>query len=314
MLGAVTSSSRTLRTSSRVVVPDVAGVRPIEGSSERNLPVAYEITATVREGGREFNIPAMIEQDEKSVIRQEYADQRSYGGYSKLAVPSRAQLVRPETENFRPEEFLGSYEFCIDDGMSAMAQKARDAYGAAVRLSSAFRNPRRNKGISKIKPPNVSRHVLGRAVDMVPMTNTPENRFLLYQASVESGNGSKTLLEFGGRQLLAGDHEIDAAELGKAGSLSMNVTLKDRVITDSGEISFRLRNRQTMAIAGATTFSQTVDGQEVACEVKSVESGSSKKGDLVVFDEGCGLTAAAARLVTPYGSIFRKATHVHMQR
>ncbi len=109
------------------------GTRPTSGSTVRNRPIQYTVSAT-SEGSVEF---FLLTQDDADLLRQEYID------HNEAVVPSRSDCVaHPIDNSFN----VGNYNVAIDGGMQAALDKvtlefARDSKGS-VRVASGFRSPR----------------------------------------------------------------------------------------------------------------------------------------------------------------------------
>jgi len=156
--------------------PNPAG-RPTSGSRAPNPPIKYRVDAEA--GAAKGSLD--LEQDETDLIRQEYVD---YG----VRVPDRTSVVSPSLATFN----TGNYSLIVDGGLgtkltttetefatltqaAAPAPPAPPAGGApatppapvpvpAITVSSAFRNPQRNKAVGSVFPG--SRHVAGKALDL----------------------------------------------------------------------------------------------------------------------------------------------------
>jgi hypothetical protein len=117
---------------------------------------------------------AEIQQDERSILRQEYLD---FGG----TPPARANLIE-HNGDFN----VGNYTLVLN--LTEMQTKFNHAVttyrgrtvrvqgqnvlipqSAGVRVTSAYRNPRRNVAAGSLFP-ITSRHVQGHAIDMAPVT------------------------------------------------------------------------------------------------------------------------------------------------
>lgn len=182
-----------------------AAQRPVAGSRTANAAVGYTIVAAATWNDQTVTKTAVIRQDDISRLRQEYVDFRAFGSPKKmtLSVPARAAVGPPiATTNFTGAEFnRGNYDVVVNGGMQSHAQMTRTAYGSPITLTSAYRNPRRNKEVGGAAN---SVHMTGGAVDMVPATVTRANKVSLYRAALGSG-ASLVLLEKGAKQLLPGN-------------------------------------------------------------------------------------------------------------
>ncbi len=183
--------------------------RPVTGAyGFESWPIEYHIEATVSSADGVETLTAVLQQDKRSVLRQEYADFYWYGG-SSIETPARSLINTPiGTPNFGGAEFnKGNYTsdggLVLNGFMQQIAQETRTAFGLPIHLDSAYRNPRRNKAVGGV--PN-SIHQFGGAVDMTPTVNTPENKVKLYLAAVDAalagGTAETVLLEHGAKQLL----------------------------------------------------------------------------------------------------------------
>jgi hypothetical protein len=167
--------------------PNVAAARAQlqTGSTRPNDPVGYRIAVTwkwtqeslVPGAGRttaQSTATEEIEQDEPSILRQEYVD---FGGQP----PARDDLTLHQGEfnvgNYRYVVNLEDMQARFDGTVNAYQgrkvtvnnQTVRIPRDAEVRVKSAYRNPRRNVHAGSHFP-ITSHHVLGRALDLVPVT------------------------------------------------------------------------------------------------------------------------------------------------
>jgi hypothetical protein len=152
------------------------GTRPTNGSTARNRPIQYTISATIED----FVHYLILTQDDTDLLRQEYID------HNESVVPSRSDCVVRRIDN---SFNAGNYNVIIDGGMQAALDKVTVEFGkeskSSVRVVSGFRSPQRNKATGDVHPNN--RHVLGRALDLVPDPASAESLMSLYQACVRAG-------------------------------------------------------------------------------------------------------------------------------
>src|SRR5207244_3261222 len=101
----------------------------------------------------------------RTLLRQEYVD---YG----LEVPDISEVgVIPDTKDFRGIEFTQNSNypgFGVNGGMEEIAQSVRTEYGDPILITSAYRNPQRNKDVGGTV---TSIHQTGGAVDMRPVVS-----------------------------------------------------------------------------------------------------------------------------------------------
>lgn len=136
--------------------------RPTSASREPNPPVQYQIKATVTHAGKTAEIVEVVTQDERDIIRQEYADQRMWRDGFTLHVPYRNRIVAPS----RPE-MRGNYTLIVDSAMTLLLTATEAQLGTRINVSSGWRNPRRNLAAGSTAPN--SNHQHGGAVDMQPV-------------------------------------------------------------------------------------------------------------------------------------------------
>jgi uncharacterized protein YcbK (DUF882 family) len=139
--------------------------RPITASRSPNPAVKYRIKATVTANGHTQELTETVEQDERDIIRNEYVDFRTWrernGVHFTLHVPYRNRIVAAS----RPE-LRGNYVLVIDSAMTLLLNATTALYGSQLRVTSGWRNPRRNlaAGSTAVN----SNHQHGGAVDMAP--------------------------------------------------------------------------------------------------------------------------------------------------
>ena len=152
------------------------GARPTAGSTVRNRPLQYTVSAAF-EGIEHFFI---LVQDDVDLLRQEYID------HGETVIPSRGDCVaHPVDGSFN----AGNYDLIIDGGMRAAFDKVGLEFGkesrGTLRVVSGFRSPQRNKASGDSHPGNP--HVYGRALDLAPDPTSADALNALYQACVRAG-------------------------------------------------------------------------------------------------------------------------------
>lgn len=155
-----------------LITPDVAAWRPTAGSSRApNDPVGYSIRVEITSPGCEKEEMVRFEQDEISILRQEYVD---YG----CAVPARGDIGTEPVAGMN----TGNYGVMVLGELVDRFNRIEANYrgrsvnvggvsvpipdNARVRVGSAYRNPQRNRAVGSRF--NCSRHVLSQALDIVP--------------------------------------------------------------------------------------------------------------------------------------------------
>lgn len=176
--------------------------RPITGSRTANLPVRYQIKATVVKDGVTQEKVETIEQDERDIIRQEWVDFRTWRNGFTLHVPYRTRITETDRAALR-----GNYTLILDSAMTDLIEATETNLGAGVNVSSGWRNPRRNIAAGSVIPN--SNHQHGGAVDMQPTgggTGAARRRALLgvYNAALSAG-GRMVLLEHNATQIYPGN-------------------------------------------------------------------------------------------------------------
>lgn len=126
--------------------------------------------------------PVRITQDTRSQIRQEYIDKRAKHSKFIHATPKYDDIIKEtgfsaeKSPNFTSREFFKlndfSPEFTIIEKSQSIAQTLRTAWGHPLRITSAYRNPRRNDRLSASVLN--SYHQTGNAVDLNPFKNAPK--------------------------------------------------------------------------------------------------------------------------------------------
>ena len=152
------------------------GTRPADGSTTRNRPIQYTVSAAF-EGIEHFFI---LVQDDVDLLRQEYID------HNENVVPSRSDCVaHPVDKSLN----VGNYNVMIDAGMQAALDKIglefENESRGSLRVVSGFRSPQRNKASGDSHPGNP--HVYGRALDLAPDPASADALKSVYQACVRAG-------------------------------------------------------------------------------------------------------------------------------
>lgn len=173
------------------------------GTKVANLPIRYQIKATVVVNGTTHEKVEIIEQDERDIIRQEWVDFRTWRNGFTLHVPYRNRLVTTDREG----NVRGNYDLILDSSMTELLEATEANLGAGVYVSSGWRNPQRNLWAGSTVAN--SNHQHGGAVDMQPVggpTGAARRRALLdlYNAARGAG-GRKVLLERKASQLYPGN-------------------------------------------------------------------------------------------------------------
>lgn len=136
----------------------------------------YRITANA---GGEQTDPVEIEQDVRSQIRQEYVDKRDFQPSFAVSTPSRGQIITAagfpaSVTNFGFDEFSRYSDYgptyAVINRSVNIAQTLRTAWNFPLSVTSGWRNPRRNDGLSPTSSVN-SLHQSGDAVDLNPSFN-----------------------------------------------------------------------------------------------------------------------------------------------
>lgn len=153
--------------------------RPTGGSTARNRPIQYTISAS-SEGAVQYFI---LTQDDTDLLRQEYID------HGESTVPSRSECVAHPIDNTFN---VGNYNLVIDGGMQAALDKVALEFGKeskdGTRVLGGFRSPQRNKATGDVHPNNM--HVLGRALDLAPDSSGAGSLLAMYQACLRAGYNS----------------------------------------------------------------------------------------------------------------------------
>ncbi|AKT41228.1 D-Ala-D-Ala carboxypeptidase family metallohydrolase [Chondromyces crocatus] len=131
------------------------------GYRRPNSGIQYRIKATVTHNGHTQEVEETVVQDERDIIRQEYVDYRTWRDGFRLHVPYRNRIVEASDPALR-----GNYNLVLDSAMTALAQEVRANCAGAVRISSGWRNPRRNRAVNSTAAN--SNHQHGGAVDLQP--------------------------------------------------------------------------------------------------------------------------------------------------
>jgi hypothetical protein len=149
------------------------------GSFLPNPPLAFNVVATTTIDGSTYtdslstSNAGQLVQDETDCLRQEYID------FEFASIPSRDRVVTPSRVGFN----TGNYSVQLDESMERKFKTILESYhgsrftykgrqltvpnDAAIRITSAYRNPRRNVAIGSLFP-KTSKHTLGQAFDLQP--------------------------------------------------------------------------------------------------------------------------------------------------
>lgn len=217
-------------------------------------------------------------------MRADYNDQC-------LLAPPAASLVIPAARtNFSSAELsVGSAytPYVVDQGFSALAQAIRTRSALPLRLSSGYRDPRRNAAVGG-QPRSV--HQGGGAVDLVPVSGRAEDMVRLYLAALEE-RPALVLLESGPRQLLPGNWKPPVA--GSSMTFGgVRVTLQD---TDADGLVDR-------AETAPATPNARIQGMWAGVPLR-LEPGSGRQR----------LVLVKAGTWRPLRAVFNEASHVHAQ-
>ncbi len=152
------------------------GTRPTDGSTVRNRPLQYDVSAAFEGIEQHF----ILVQDDVDLLRQEYID------HGESVVPPRSDFIAHAVDkSFN----IGNYELVVDGGMQAAFDRIGLEYGreprGSLRVVSGFRSPQRNMATGDFHPKNP--HVYGRALDLAPDPSSPSALEVLYQACVRAG-------------------------------------------------------------------------------------------------------------------------------
>ncbi|RYD84041.1 MAG: PEGA domain-containing protein [Verrucomicrobiaceae bacterium] len=171
---------RNVVVSNRLATVELTNRIPMiaEFKTENSRPLKYRFIARTIDDLLESQ-PKELSQDRRSQIRQEYVDKRRIHPSFIRPTPPRNEIVDgssfPNVANFRFSDFAAYSDFSpspavIEDSVN-IAQTLRDAWGAPLRVTSGWRNPRRNDSL----PDAVvnSYHQTGNAVDLNPTFNGP---------------------------------------------------------------------------------------------------------------------------------------------
>lgn len=146
-------------------------------SPPKSHPLTYEIVAftTGSQGKDQETQPYKLKQGVKSQVRQEYVDKHDYEPLFTVATPPLADIIDQSGypsgyPSITYQELAQKSDFgpglTIIKANIVLAQTLQDAWGHELRVTSAWRNPRRNDALpdSKIN----SKHQTGNAVDTNP--------------------------------------------------------------------------------------------------------------------------------------------------
>lgn len=154
--------------------------KPLQGliNPRNSHPLTYEIVAyTMKDGQLDKKTPPVkIVQSVKSRIRQEYIDKANLRSGFRLNPPAYGTIIDASgyntsvTPNFTFNEFAGYSDFApryaVINQSASIAQSVRNAWGLVLRVTSGWRNPRRNDSISGSALNSF--HQTGDAVDLNP--------------------------------------------------------------------------------------------------------------------------------------------------
>ena len=141
----------------------------VRGSAQ---PLTYEVIIEDPTQNIESQ-PQTITQEERSQIRQEYVDKGDINNTFSVVTPDRSIIVDAggftPTANFNFNDFAAYSDYgpglAVIDQSATIAQSVRTAWGFPVRVTSGFRNPRRNDDVGGVVN---SLHQSGDAVDLNP--------------------------------------------------------------------------------------------------------------------------------------------------
>jgi Peptidase M15 len=228
-----------------------------------------------------------IGQDPKATLIQEYTD------FCLEPPPVGKVGSATATMNFAASEFTKSSDFApvvVNGGMSDIAQAIRTGFGKPLIISSAYRNPKRNKAVGGV--PN-SVHMSGGAVDLQPQNTDFAKMVILYQAGFRVAPGM-VLLERGPVQLLPGNTNLPVAGNSYSAS-SSSITFSDAdtdgLVESVKSVTGSLASNVPIIINGLTLIVQDANGNS------RVDVGEAV---LVRYKQD-------RRLI----DIFRDASHVH---
>jgi uncharacterized protein YfaP (DUF2135 family) len=178
----------TSRVSGRDVVIPLTHA-PLTGliSPRRGPRLAYDVVVTAPGGLR---ATTRIQQDTRSQIRQEYVDKRDFRRAFRWAPPDRSSLIDAAgmpamASPFGFGDFVAHSDY-RDDGIAMVGRSAPIAesvarlYGKPLRISSGWRNPRRNDAVGGTVD---SYHQTGDAVDVNPLRSKAHWPAATYEAS-----------------------------------------------------------------------------------------------------------------------------------
>jgi hypothetical protein len=166
--------------------------RPAEGSTVRNRPLQYDISATFEGIEQHF----IVRQDDADLLRQEYLD------HGEAFVPSRSDCVALPMDGALNS---GNYNLVVDGGLKTALEKVtaefRKASQDPIKVVGGFRSPQRNKATGDAHPNNP--HTRGRALDLAPEPSTAASlsalqaacRAVGYRAVCESAPGKEVAPE-----------------------------------------------------------------------------------------------------------------------
>lgn len=160
----------------------LAAHAPLTGLTNppRSHPLTYRVVAYTLDGSgardRE-TAPLVVTQDRRSQIRQEYVDKRDFRPAFVRETPAYGEIIDAtgytNPGDFRFEELSAYSDFgpglAVVADSANIAQTVRDAWGFPIRVTSGWRNPRRNDSLANSDINSF--HQTGSAVDLNPSTN-----------------------------------------------------------------------------------------------------------------------------------------------
>lgn len=139
----------------------------------QSTPLAYDIQLLAPASSLSSDTQR-VSQDTKSQLRQEYIDKEELFAGFNLEVPGRSSVIHAgqftNPGNFSFQDLAQFSDFgpglAIINRSAQMAQTVRDAWGHPIRLTSGYRNPRKNDRIDAVIN---SAHQGGDAITINPM-------------------------------------------------------------------------------------------------------------------------------------------------
>jgi len=162
-----------------------AAHEPLQGLTNPRMShrLTYRIVAYTLDQNNARDLesdPEVLTQEERSQIRQEYVDKRDFNNTFVRATPGRASIIdaggyqQQPGEHFTFNEYSAWSDFgpglAVIGASRTIANAMRTAWGYPLRITSGWRNPRRNDSLtgSSIN----SYHQTGDAVDLNPSQNS----------------------------------------------------------------------------------------------------------------------------------------------